>query len=207
MSTIVVVEKDGVNVIGADTLLCRGDSKESSEYVADFSKIVEFGGSFIGFCGHASWRLVLQSYAAKSSEIPELSSSLEIFEFLQQLHIDLKSKFHLNAKERDGEEFESSQCYLLIANKHGIFGVDSMRHVKKYKKFTAIGSGQEYAMGAMEAVYGGYRKIDNFLTATDIVEVGLNAAAKFDAATGAPFEVRKATPELQNVEVDDEIPF
>ena len=40
-----------------------------------------------------------------------------------------------------------------IANAHGIFGVYSMRDVIEYERFWASGSGGDYALGAMHALY------------------------------------------------------
>ena len=41
----------------------------------------------------------------------------------------------------------------LVANAHGLFGVYSLRDVFEYERFWASGSGGEYALGAMHALY------------------------------------------------------
>ena len=56
-------------------------------------------------------------------------------------------------KEEEDDPYESTQITALIANEHGIFGVYSMREVFEYTRFWAVGSGREFALGAMHALY------------------------------------------------------
>jgi ATP-dependent protease HslVU (ClpYQ) peptidase subunit len=58
--------------------------------------------------------------------------------------------------------------------------VHSLREVCEYKKFWAIGSGSEYALGAMFAVYDIYDSVDK------IAEAGVRAGAEFNNATAMP---------------------
>ncbi len=56
--------------------------------------------------------------------------------------------------EEEDDPYESSQITALLANPNGIFfGVYSLREVYEYERFWAIGSGADYALGAMQAVY------------------------------------------------------
>jgi len=68
----------------------------------------------------------------------------------------------------------------LIANPFGIFGVHSLREVTEYNKFWAIGSGAEYAIGAMFAIY------DKAETAEEIAQMGVAAGAEFNNASSMP---------------------
>ena len=110
----------------------------------------------------------------------DLSSRLSIFESFRALHPLLKEKYFLNAKDEDDDPYESTQIDALIANPFGIFGVHSLREVTEYKKFWAIGSGAEYALGAMFAVY------DTASTAEEIAQVGVAAGAEFNNASSMP---------------------
>ena len=65
----------------------------------------------------------------------------------------LKERFFLNPKEDDGDPYESSQITALIANPSGIYGVYSYREVFSFERFWGIGSGRNFALGAMYAVY------------------------------------------------------
>ena len=62
---------------------------------------------------------------------------------------------------------------VLIANRHGIFGVGADRAVQEFAKFYAFGYGCEYALGAMFAAYE-----DPARSAEDVARLGVEAAAE-----------------------------
>ena len=187
MSTIVVARKEGQAAIGADTLSQLGATKESAAYVANHSKVIRVGDSYLAVVGQASWPLVLSSYFAGLTEPPRLESVQAIFEAARELHRALKEEYFLSPSadknDEENDEFESSQLYCLIANRGGIFGLYSHRSVVEYNKFYALGHGYAYALGAMHAVY------ETAHGAEEVVRAGLAAAAEFDSATGLPMEV------------------
>jgi ATP-dependent protease HslVU (ClpYQ) peptidase subunit len=188
MSTIVVAKKAGRAAIGADTLTQLGFAKlggtrESAAYVANHSKVIRVGESYLAAVGQASWPLVLSSYFAGLAEPPRLESVQAIFEAARELHRALKEDYFLNPNADQDDEFESSQLECLIANRGGIFGLYSLRSVSEYTRFYAFGNGYGYALGAMHAVY------DTADSAEEVVRAGLAAAAEFDYATGLPMEV------------------
>jgi ATP-dependent protease HslVU (ClpYQ) peptidase subunit len=187
MSTVVVAKKGGQATVGADTLTHLGSTKESATYVANHSKVIRVGDSYLAVVGHASWPLVLSSYFAKLTEPPRLDSVQAIFDAAQELHRTLKEEYFLSPdadkNDEENDEFESSQLYCLIAYRGGIFGLYSHRSVVEYTKFYALGHGYGYALGAMHAVY------ESAHCAEEVVRAGLAAAAEFDSATGLPMEV------------------
>ena len=73
-----------------------------------------------------------------------------------------------------------SAGHTLVASPHGIFGVHSLREVSEYNKFWAIGSGSEYALGAMFAVH------DIYDTAEEIAAACVKAGAEFNNASSMP---------------------
>ena len=184
MSTIVVARKGGQAAIGADTLTCLGTTKESAAYVANHSKIIRVGDSYLAVVGHAAWPLLLSSYFARQTEAPSLESARAIFEAARELHRALKEEYFLNPSADSDDEFESSQFDCLIANRWGIFGLYALRSVQEYTRFYAFGSGYGYALGAMHAVY------DKANSAEEVVRIGLEASAEFDGPTGLPIEIR-----------------
>ncbi|MBE9567244.1 MAG: MFS transporter [Proteobacteria bacterium] len=186
MSTVVVVKKAGKVCIAADSLTSFGDLKLSSEYDAAHDKILCHDENHLGIVGSAAHQLVLESVFASKKVADrkvdiDLSSRLAVFETFRGLHPLLKEKYFLNAKDEDDDPYESTQIDALIANPFGIFGVHSLREVTEYKKFWAIGSGAEYALGAMFAVYNDKKK-----TAEDIAHVGVAAGAEFNNASSMP---------------------
>lgn len=182
MSTIVVAKKNGYVSIGADTLTRYGSTKETADFIVNGTKVVKAGSSYLATTGHASFDLVLQDYFSQN-EPKDLSSRMDIFRFSLDLHKVLKERYFLNAEEDEDDSFESIQMRCLIANPSGIFGLYQLRSVQEYSKLYAIGSGYEFAMGAMHAVY------ESTESAEDIVKAGLEAAATFDDGTAKPFEV------------------
>lgn len=180
MTTIVVVKKNGVACIAADTLARFGSTRETADYIVNNEKIIRVGDSYLALTGHASLQLVVESYFA-DPEVPcSFGSTADIFETFRGMHMALKDQYFLNPKESDEDPFESSQMDCLIANSSGIFGVYALRSVLEYKKFYALGSGYGYALGAMHATY------EAMESAVDIARAGVAAAATFDDGTSLP---------------------
>ena len=185
MSTVVVVKKAGKVCIAADSLTSFGDLKFNSVYDAAFEKILRFDENYLGIVGSAAHQLVMESLFASKKIVEkkidvDFSSRLSIFETFRALHPLLKQKYFLNSKDEDDDPYESSQIDALIANPFGIFGIHSLREVTEYNKFWAIGSGAEYALGAMFALY------DKTASAEEIAHVGVAAGAEFNNASSMP---------------------
>ncbi|GAB4125821.1 MAG: hypothetical protein Fur0040_08250 [Sideroxydans sp.] len=179
MTTIVAVRKNGVAAIAADTLTTFGNTRLCARQDASHDKILRIGDSYVGVCGSAAHHLVLASLLAKASPV-ELNSKQAIFETFRRLHPLLKEECFLNPKEDEEDPYESSQITALIANAHGIFGIYSMREVFEYTEFWAIGSGHEFALGAMYECYAHHAH------AMDIALAGVKAGIAFDKNSEAP---------------------
>lgn len=181
MSTIVVAKKNGKACIAADTLTTFGDLRMSADFDAAHDKIQSYGDGYFGIVGSAAHALVMDSIIKNKKVKLDFSDRMAIFETFRKLHPVLKDKYFLNAKDEDDDPYEATHIDGLICNAKGIFGIHSLREVSEYKKFWAIGSGSEYALGAMHAVY------DQCETAEDIARAGVEAGAEFNNASSAPF--------------------
>ena len=179
MTTLVAVRKNDDIVIAGDSLTTFGDLKLSASFDRVPEKIVRYRNNYLGLCGSAAHQLVFESLL-KSREDLDFSGRVEIFDTLRKLHPVLKDQHFLNPKEEEDDPYESTQITALIANGHGIFGVYSMREVFEYTQFWAAGSGREFALGAMQAVYPRTR------TAEAIAKVGVEAGAIFDKNSALP---------------------
>lgn len=179
MSTIVVVRKNKQACIAADSVTSFGDTLLPADFDQASDKIIYHLGNYIGTVGSAAHQLVLES-ALHTMRQMELHSRHTIFESFRRLHRTLKDEYYLKPVEDEEDPYESSRMDALILNESGIFGVYGMREVFEYSRFWAIGSGAEYALGAMQAVY------DNAESAIDVARAGINAAAKFDNSTALP---------------------
>src|SRR5437660_4816665 len=152
MTTLVVVRKNNEVAIAADSLTTFGDTRLSAQFDCTYDKIVHHKGTYIGLCGSAAHQLVFESLLAKHEDL-DFSTRRAIFETFRKLHPILKEQHFLNPKEEEDDPYESTQITALIANANGIFGVYSMREVFEYNHFWAVGSGREFALGAMQAIY------------------------------------------------------
>ena len=179
MTTIVAVRKNGYAVIAADTLTTFGNTRLHASQDASHDKILRIGDSYVGVCGSAAHHLVLSSLLAKSPDV-KLNSKEAIFETFRKLHPILKEECFLNPKEDEEDPYESSQITALIANSSGIFAIYSMREVFEYTQYWAIGSGHEFALGAMHQAYA---RNDN---AADIARAGVETGIAFDKNSDAP---------------------
>jgi ATP-dependent protease HslVU (ClpYQ) peptidase subunit len=111
---------------------------------------------------------------------PDFTNRSAIFGTWLKLHSVLKDKYFLNAKADDDDPYETNHIEGVIANKYGIFGIYGYRDVTEFEQFWAVGSGAEFALGAMYALY------DRLESAEDIAKAGVEAGAEFNNATGLP---------------------
>lgn len=179
MSTVVVVQKNGRAVIGADTLTTWGHTLEPSDFVENHHKVGLFGDSYIASVGHASTQLVLRSYFAHERDV-KLGSADDIFETFRKMHRVLKDDYFMNAGEEPDDPYEATRFNVVIANSTGIYGVFSLRTVQKFTRFFAFGSGAEYALGALTALY---ERIDD---PDEIAHSAIEIACTLDDGSGMP---------------------
>jgi ATP-dependent HslUV protease, peptidase subunit HslV len=179
MTTLVAVRKNDEIVIAGDSMTTFGDTRLSAQYDRTPEKILRYQDTYVGLCGSAAHQLVFQSLLAKHSTL-DFSTKAGIFETFRKLHPILKEQHFLNPKEEEDDPYESTQVTALVANGHGIFGVYSMREVFEYTRFWAVGTGREFALGAMHAQYGRLK------TAAAIATAGIDAGATFDRNSGLP---------------------
>ena len=190
--------------IASDSLVTFGETRLPQGYEAN-AKMFEVAGSYVGAVGTTAHMPVLQQalHALPAEEL-QLHSRAAIFETFLKLHPTLKDRFFMNTKEQDSDPYESSQFSILVANRHGIFGVESYREVFEFDRFWAIGSGQtpttveiaeahaaiRRALGAerkdgdgIRILYGGSVKAANAkpILALPLVEGALVGGASLDA--------------------------
>lgn len=182
MTTCVVVKKNKEIAIATDSLVTFGDTRLSNAYEAN-QKIFQVGPSYITVAGTAAHFPVMRKLLTGMGEDCRLSNREEVFETYSKVHQILKENYFLNTREDEDDPYESSQVTSLIANPHGIFGVYSYREVFSFERFWGIGSGRNFALGAMYAAY------DRLPTAREIAEIGVRAGAEFDKSSSAPFQI------------------
>lgn len=178
MTTICAVKKGKRLCIASDTLTLFGSRKEiSGKHVYGEGKIIQVGSNYIGTSGHASWGLILNHYFSKQKVALEWQTAEHIFEIFSTLHQHLKEDYFFTPPPTRYAPLESSEFGILIINSYGIFEIDYQRTVRQHLYFSAIGMGEEYALGAIKAVY------DLIDDPEEIAKVGIEAAAQFDRKT------------------------
>jgi ATP-dependent protease HslVU (ClpYQ) peptidase subunit len=182
VTTCVVVKKDNRIAIAADSLVTFGDTRLSNTYEAN-NKIFKVGDSYITLAGTAAHFPVMRKLLTEMGAECKLGTRDEVFETYTRVHQVLKERYFLNTKEEEDDPYESSQITSLVANPHGIFGVYSYREVFSFDRFWGIGSGRNFALGAMFVAY------DQEHDARRIAEIGVRAGAEFDKSSAAPFQI------------------
>jgi ATP-dependent protease HslVU (ClpYQ) peptidase subunit len=179
MTTIVVVRKGDAAVIAADSLTTFGTTRLSPAYDRHPQKVTRYADSFLGVAGSAAHQLVLENVLARTPDL-DFHGKSAIYESFRRLHPVLKEEAFLNPKEEDDDPYESSQMTVMVANPAGIFAVYSMREVFEFDRFWAIGSGRDFALGAMFSLYPATK------AAAAIARAGVVAGAEFDTGTSEP---------------------
>lgn len=187
MSTLVAVRKGKQICIASDSLTTFGDKKQKADYVAEPAKFYRWGHSIIGLVGYAAHEQVLTSLIHNTKKPPEFKSKLDIFETIRKIHKILKEDYYLIPTTEDNKEdpYESTQMDMMIINKHGLFTALSLREVFEYKKFWAMGSGADYATGAMYMAY-----TRRGATAQSVARAGIQAGIEFDKNSYGPIHLK-----------------
>lgn len=186
MTTVVVVRKRGVACIAADALTTFGEQALPPAYDRHSDKIQPVSDGAMAIVGSAAHAPVLESVLAEQRIALDLRDRRSIFESFRALHAELKERYFLNPREEEADKdpYESSRMDVLLASPYGIFGVYALREVYDYRRFWAAGSGAEYALGAMYAVW------DRVDSAEEIARIGVAAGAEFDSGSGLPLTLR-----------------
>ena len=186
MTTIVVVRKGDRAAIAADSLTTFGTTRLAPYYDRSPHKIIVYRDSFIGVAGSAAHQLVLENLLARNPDLA-FHGKDAIYETFRKLHPLLKDEAFLNPKEEEDDPYESSQMTLMIANPAGIFAVYSMREVFEFDRYWAIGSGRDFALGAMFVAYA--RAADP----AKVARIGIEAGAEYDTCTSLPMSLHTVT--------------
>ncbi|MEE2907525.1 MAG: hypothetical protein VX527_06780 [Planctomycetota bacterium] len=189
MSIIVAIHRNGSITMGADTLTCFGDGEQAPAENCATRKILTMGNAFIGGTGWAVYDDIIDHWM-QEKEPPALGSKKEVFSFFLELWRSMRDGYpfvndQANSKDTPFTDLDSS---FLVAAHGGIFKVSSDLGVTAFNQYAAIGSGSEYALGAIEALW--HRQDDD----ESLVREAIEAACRLDVHCGGQIElVRVAT--------------
>jgi len=191
MSIIVAVEKNEKLCVAADTVAFDGTHLQAPDLVINYAKVRRVGKSLLGCVGYAIYENLLDHFLSTATSIPDFEDRSAVFEFFLHFMHKLGKEYHF-VGERNGSDDETESPFIklesrfLVANRHGIFVIDSDLTVVHYRKFWAIGSGCTFALGALHAVY------DSDMSASDIALCAAAAAIRFDESCRGEIQLCKA---------------
>lgn len=183
MTIIAAVQKGPELAIASDSLTSNTKLHKAAEYKVNHHKLLTYGDNIIGLAGHCAVIQVFEDLLAQS-EPPNWTVRMDIFHWLLEHQAQLKEDYLIRPDAGKNNIIEPNWLSALLINPHGIFGLDQLRNVTEYSKFWAIGSGESFALGAMEVLY------NQDMTATEIAEAAVLAATQFDPGCGAPVYVQ-----------------
>lgn len=155
MTVAAAVCKNKRIVIGADTQTNFGDNcMPGDNYKA--GKILTVNDSYIAGSGWGLYDNILQDLLqSRPFKNLRLHDEKTIFKFFNTLYFKAKEEYSfVNSQcNSTSSPFADLDSRFLIANKSGIFFVSANISVHKFEKYFAIGSGCDYALGAIHALY------------------------------------------------------
>jgi len=188
MSIAAAVQKEGQIAIAADTQDNFGASTVTLENYRS-RKIMPVGDSYIAATGWGIYEDILTDYFARASDVA-LDKKANIFAFFMKFWKDLHEHYNFikdQTEEEHDSPFGALDATFLIANPHGIFYVSSNMSVTKFERYFAIGSGADFSLGVMYALY------EHDLTAGAIAEKAVEAAKIFNIYCGGATDVFQVT--------------
>ena len=189
MSVIAAVRKGRRVVIGADSQDNFGDLRPPADNHAAF-KLREIEGAWLGCSGWAVYDDFLAHYLRKRSARAQLRSREEVFDFFLKFWRAIRTDYpYINEQSRseDKTPFADLDATFLIASPGGIFLVSSNMSVSMFNKYYAIGSGGDFALGALHVLY------EHRSDPVDLVEQAVAAAKAYEGGCGGETVIREIT--------------
>ncbi|MCP4524049.1 MAG: hypothetical protein GY828_07575 [Candidatus Gracilibacteria bacterium] len=183
MSTIVVVKKGDEVVMASDSLTTFGNHVIPGEnYKAN--KILKFEDCLIGITGWALYNDIFLDYIKGKNKL-SFSNKADVFQFFNVFWSELHKKYSFvndqcNEKESPFGDFDAS--FLIVTKKH-IFLVSSNGSVYEIDNYYAIGSGSDYALGAL------YNIDNSGLNIHQLAEQAIKTGIAFDKNSGGKISI------------------
>ena len=185
MSIAVAIRKNRQLALGADTQTTFGSSRVPADNLTS-TKIHQIGDTYLATTGWGLYENILDDYLARAPET-ELATKRAIFTFFMTFWKELHESYSFVRDQSDKEDespFGSLDASFLAISREGVFHVSSDMSVTVFEKYYAIGSGADYALGAISVLY------DYQLDAPTICRKSLEAAIDFDVHCGGDTDVR-----------------
>jgi len=184
MSIVVAVRTEEQFVVAADRLVCFGETERVDPANSTTSKIMKIGDSLVGATGWAIYDDILRDHLHDHQK-PVLHDEGMIFTFFLELWKALHEKYPFVNDQASSKDtpFGDLDATFLIANRSGMYKVSSDMGITRFQQYFAIGSGSDYALGAIHALY----RPDG--DAEAIARAAVEAAISFNMYCGGPVDV------------------
>ena len=184
MSIGVAVAKGGKIALATDSQNSFGSLRMGSDNGSP-NRIEKIGSSFLTWTGNGIYEDLLREPLGRGKG-HSLNDASAVFQYFMRLWKRIRSDYSFVDDKGDDSEssFAQLDASFLVVSRTGIYGVTSKMCVTKFTKYWAIGSGQEYALGALHALYDG--RIDAEALARRAVET----AIRFNIYCGGEIELR-----------------
>ena len=188
MSILVAIRKGSKTAFAADTLTTFGSHKYPTSNLA-VQKIRRVGTALMGSSGWHLYNDILDDYLGRvgKKRPPSLANEKAIFKFFVKLWGALKDRYNMVNEQCEDKDspFGNLDASFLIANRKGIYMVSGDLSISRFDQYAAIGSGTDYALGAIHQLYG--RERDPATIARKAVET----AIQFNVHCGGDVVVKK----------------
>lgn len=185
MSIVVAVQKDGLVALAADSLSTFGSFRVTGENHRA-QKIRAVGDAWLAATGWGLYEDIIEDFLSHHRKL-SLSDKPSIFGFFLTLWEDLHKRYPFvndQCDKRDDTPFGDLDASFLVANAGGIYAVASDMSITKFHQYYAIGSGGNFALGALHVLYG------QGLSAEEIARRSVETAIAFNVDCGGEVETR-----------------
>ncbi|MEQ1860657.1 MAG: hypothetical protein ABMA13_12045 [Chthoniobacteraceae bacterium] len=184
MSVIVAVRKNSSITIAADSQDNFGDLRPPPEN-HDALKLRSVGDAVLGSSGWALYDDIFAHYLKRRRV--SLRDRHSVFDFFVKFWKALRREYPF-VNDQPGKEnetpFANLDASFLVASPGGIFLISSNMSVSEFRQYYAIGSGSDYAIGAVHALY------DEVKDPAVIAERAVRAAIAYDNSCGGRVATR-----------------
>lgn len=195
MTTIVGVQGDGFSVICGDSRISDTDKDGNISQMftlgSGLSKIASNGPFLIGTAGDLRAINLLTHAFQPPGPVPQVTGKrLDAYMTLKFIP-ELRSCFESHGyslPERDSSNHLAEHGSIMICSVNAsLYIVDGdYSWISDASGLYSVGSGSEYALGALHALAGGKRSL-TVQQAKTVALKAIAAAAKYDPATGSPY--------------------
>lgn len=186
MSIAVALRKNRQLALGTDSQTSFGSSRVPSDNLKT-TKIHQVGPTYLATTGWGLYENILDDYLARAPEGPRLETKGAIFAFFMAFWKELHESYSFVKDQSDKDDespFGSLDASFLVISREGVFHVGADMSVTAFEKYYAIGSGADYALGAISAIY--HDAPDAVTTCRKAIE----AAIDFDVHCGGEIDIR-----------------